>query len=204
MQADIRTGSENASSANQMHMMAGISALLSGVFLLLGIAFSNWENPSTTNTMITILTVLGYTALLPVAFALYRHLRTASQGTSAIATVAGLLGLAGVTLGTIVGFETELGMPSGIFSTFGMLVWLGLVGYLSLQHRLLTSAWSILSIVVGLAAVTAGTISMTTGSESAASNLGWAVFSILFIGWCIWTGLELIRRGRGKSNAYEV
>ena len=201
MQANIRTGSENASSANQLYTSAGLGAILSGVFLLLGIAFTDWENPAATNPMITTLTVLGYVALLPVVYALYRHLSSASQGTSAIAAVAALLGLAGVTLGTIVGFETELGMPSGIFATFGLLVWLGLVGYLSFQHRLLNSAWAILTIVVGLLAVTAGVISVTTGSESNTSNMAWAVFSILFIAWCIWSGIELIRTGRGAFEA---
>ena len=182
--------------ASQLYMVAGVAAILSALLQLASVAFTDWDNPAATNTSIIVLGALGNIALLPVIYALYHRLSRVSQGMSAIAAVAGVLALAGATLGSIVGFDSQIGLVSGIFATFGMLVWLGLTGYMALTHKLLAPAWAIFTILLGVAAVTAGITSLTTGSESAASSIAWTVFAVLTIAWALWTGIELIRRAR--------
>jgi hypothetical protein len=115
---------------------------------------------------------------------------------SAIAALAGVLALAGATLGSILGFDTQVGLVSGIFATFGMLVWLGLTGYMALTHKLLAPAWAIFSMLLGVVSVTAGITSLATGSDSSASSIAWTLFAVLTIAWALWTGIELIRRAR--------
>jgi hypothetical protein len=182
--------------ASQLYMVAGVGAVLSALLQLASVSFTDWENPTATNTAIIVLGALGNIVLLPAIYALYHRLSRVSQGTSAIAALAGVLALAGATLGTVMGFDTQPGLVSGIFATFGILVWLGLTGYMALTHRLLAMAWAIFTMVLGVLGVTAGITSLTTGSESTASAIAWAVFSVLLIAWALWTGIELIRRAR--------
>jgi len=148
-----------------------------------------------------VLNVLGFVALLPVVLGVYQHLRPASSALSGIAVVSGVLALIGGATGAAAGYDTTLGIVGGLFASFGMLLFFGLSGYLALTGRLLPAGWALLSIVLGIMAVTAGIISGVAGSNSAITGLAWTAFSLLTIAWAIWTAMEFLRRGRAASAA---
>ena len=201
MQTNIRTGSGQAAQANQMYMVAGISALLYIVVSLAMIAFTDWNNPAAANTPMIVLGLLGYVAMLPVIVVVCQHLRPASAALSNIALVAGVLSMIGAATGSVVGYDTTLGIVGGLFASFGMLVFFGISGYLALTGRLLPSGWAFLSIVLGILAVSAGIISGVAGSNSDITGLAWTAFSLATIIWAAWTGVEFLRRGRAASTA---
>jgi len=199
MQTNIRTGSESASAANQLYTVAGISALLYVIVSLAAISFTDWNNPAAISTALIVLNGLGYLALLPVVLGVYQHLRPASAALSGIAVVSGVLALIGGATGTVVGFDTTLGLVGGLFASFGMLLFFGLSGYLALTSRLLPAGWALVSILLGITAVTAGIISGVAGSNSDITGIAWTAFSLLTIVWAVWTAMEFIRRGRAAS-----
>lgn len=201
MQTNIRTGSENVAPANQLYTLAGISALLYVVVSLATIAFTDWNNPAATNTPIMVLGVLGFVALLPVLLAVYQHLRPASSAVSSIALVCGVLALIGGATGSVVGYDTAIGITGGLFASFGMLVFFGLSGYLALGSKLLPAGWAFLSILLGIMAVSAGIISGVAGSDSNMTGIAWTAFSVATIVWAAWTAVEFMRRGHAASTA---
>ena len=201
MQTNIQTRSDNASSANQLYTLAGIGALPFVVVSLASMLFTDWNKPAATNTPVFVLSVLGNVALLPVLLAIYQHLRPASASLSGIAVVVGVLALIGVTIGTVVGFDTTLGIVGGIFGSFGMLLFFGLSGYLALTSRLLPAGWAVLSIVLGILSGAAGIISGAAGSNSPVTGIAWTVFSLVSLVWAIWSAVEFLRRGRAASSA---
>ena len=201
MQANIGTRSENVASANQMYTVAGISAVLYIVVSLATLAFTDWNNPAATNTILTVLGVLSFVVLLPVVLAVYQHLRPASAAVSSIALVSGVLALIGGATGSALGYDTTIGIVGGLFASFGMLLFFGLSGYLALTGKLLPAGWAILSIVLGILAVSAGIISGVAGSNSDLTGFAWAAFGLATMIWAGWTAVEFMRRGRAASTA---
>jgi len=196
VQTNIQTRSDNVSSAGQLYTIAGIGALLSVAASIAVMAFTDWNNPAAISTPMMVLGVLSYAALLPLVLAIYQHLRPASPALSGISAVAGVLSLTGAATGTVVGFESTLGMASGMVASFGMLVFLVPAGYLALSSRLLPAGWAVLSIVLGVAAVSAGIISAIAGSTSSVTGLAWAAVTVINIVWAIWSAVEFMRRAR--------
>lgn len=200
MQANIRTGPEQAAPANQLYTLAGMSALLYVVVSLATIAFTDWNNPAAMNTPLIVLSVLGFVALLPVILAVYQRLRPASAALGSIALVCGVLALIGGATGSVVGYDAPLGMASGLLASFGMLLFFGLSGYLAFTSKLLPAGWAFLSILLGILAISAGVISGVAGSDSNTVGIVWTAFSLATIVWAAWTAVEFMRRGRATST----
>jgi hypothetical protein len=201
VQTNIQARSENISSASQLYTIAGILALLSVVLSFVAMAFTDWNNPAVISTPMMILGVLSYVTLLPLVLAIYQHLRPASATVAGISAVAGVLSLVGAATGTVVGFDTTLGMASGMVVSFGLLVFLGLAGYLALSSKLLPAGWAVLSILLGVAAATAGIVSGIAGATSPITGIAWTAFTLLNTIWAIWSAAEFIRRARNAQSA---
>jgi hypothetical protein len=183
-----------------MYMVAGISALLYIIVSLATLAFTDWNNPAATNTILMVLGVLSFVVLLPVVLAVYQHLRPASAAVSSIAVVSGVLALIGGATGSALGYDTTIGIIGGLFASFGMLLFFGLSGYLALTSKLLPAGWAILSIVLGILAVSAGIVSGVAGSNSDITGYTWTAFGLATIIWAAWTAVEFMRRGRAAST----
>ncbi|HVF98278.1 MAG TPA: hypothetical protein VND68_00435 [Chloroflexia bacterium] len=199
MQTNIRTGTERLSQVNPLYTLSGISALLYVVVSLAAIALTDWNNPAAVSTPAMVLGVLGFVAMLPVVVAVYQHLRPASTALSSVAVICGVLALTGAAIGTVVGYDSTLGIVSGLLGSFGMLLFFGLSGYLALRSSLLPSGWAYLSILLGMLAGAAGVISGTATSSSDLASLAWTSFNVATLVWALWTAVELIRRGRTAS-----
>jgi hypothetical protein len=199
MQTNIRTGTERLSQVNPLYTLSGISALLYVVVSVAAIALTDWNNPAAVSTPAMVLGVLGFVAMLPVVVAVYQHLRPASTALSSVAVICGVLALTGAAIGTVVGYDSTLGIVSGLLGSFGMLLFFGLSGYLALKSSLLPSGWAYLSILLGMLAGAAGVISGTATSSSDLASLAWTSFNVATLVWALWTAVELIRRGRTAS-----
>lgn len=199
MQTSIRTAPENTSSASQLYTLAGIGAIAFVVLNVASITFSDWTNPAAANPASAIFGALAYAVLLPVVFTVCRHLRPASASRSAIALVAGVVGLITAATGVVAGYDSTIGMISGIPNMLGLLVFFGLAGYLALSSKLLPAGWAFLSILLGILVLGAGTISIVAGATAAETALAWTAVAVLSMAWAIWTAIEFMGRGRAAS-----
>ena len=185
-----------AEASSQLYLVGGVGAFLYLVLSGVALAFTDWNNPATSGPITRIAGTLAAVSLLSVVYALYEHLRPASQPLSASAAVAGLLAVVGQTLGSIFGYESTIGMVSGISASFGALVWLGLGGYLSLSSRLLPSPWALLTMAQALIVAAAAVMSIVGDPSSPEVGIAWTIVNLVFLVWALWTGIEFVRRAR--------